>query len=59
MTALAYTSPVAADMRRYQLIINGQHAEAASGQRFSSVDPFLGAPWATAAAATGATSTAR
>ena len=36
-------------MRRYQLIIDAQHAEAASGQRFSSVDPFLGAPWATAA----------
>ena len=33
----------------YQLIIDGQPAEAASGQRYESVDPFLGAGWATAA----------
>jgi acyl-CoA reductase-like NAD-dependent aldehyde dehydrogenase len=49
MTAPADTTPATADLRRYQLIINGRHAEAASGQRFDSVDPFLGASWATAA----------
>jgi acyl-CoA reductase-like NAD-dependent aldehyde dehydrogenase len=49
MTAPADTTPATADLRRYQLIINGEHAEAASGQRFDSVDPFLGASWATAA----------
>jgi acyl-CoA reductase-like NAD-dependent aldehyde dehydrogenase len=49
MTAPADTTPATSDLRRYQLIINGRHAEAASGQRFDSVDPFLGASWATAA----------
>jgi acyl-CoA reductase-like NAD-dependent aldehyde dehydrogenase len=49
MTAPADTTPATSDLRRYQLIIDGRHAEAASGQRFDSVDPFLGASWATAA----------
>jgi acyl-CoA reductase-like NAD-dependent aldehyde dehydrogenase len=49
MTVPADTTQATADLRRYQLIINGRHAEAASGQRFDSVDPFLGASWASAA----------
>jgi (Z)-2-((N-methylformamido)methylene)-5-hydroxybutyrolactone dehydrogenase len=49
MTAPADTTPATADLRRYQLIIDGRHSEAASGQRFDSVDPFLGVSWATAA----------
>ncbi len=34
---------------RYQLVIDGRRVEAASGQRYDSVDPYLGAPWASAA----------
>ncbi len=34
---------------RYQLVIDGQRTEAASGQRYNSVDPYLGSPWASAA----------
>ena len=40
------TSP---DRPRYQLVIDGRRVEAASGQRYDSVDPYLGAPWASAA----------
>ncbi len=48
MTAAAVTGQPAS-RPHYQLIIDGQPAEAASGQRYESVDPFLGAGWATAA----------
>ncbi len=34
---------------QYQLVIDGRRVEAASGQRYDSVDPYLGAPWASAA----------
>ena len=40
------TSP---DRPRYQLVIDGHQVEAASGQRYDTVDPYLGAPWASAA----------
>ncbi len=33
----------------YPLVIDGQRIEAASGHRYDTVDPFLGAPWASAA----------
>ena len=33
----------------YALVIDGQRVEAASGRRYESVDPYLGAPWASAA----------
>ena len=31
------------DLARYQLVIDGRRVEAASGQRYDSVDPYLGA----------------
>ena len=34
---------------QYQLVIDGRRVEAASGQRYDTVDPYLGAPWASAA----------
>jgi (Z)-2-((N-methylformamido)methylene)-5-hydroxybutyrolactone dehydrogenase len=34
---------------QYSLVIDGQRVEAATGERYDSVDPFLGAPWASAA----------
>jgi acyl-CoA reductase-like NAD-dependent aldehyde dehydrogenase len=34
---------------RYQLVIDGRRIEAGSGHRYDTVDPFLGAAWATAA----------
>jgi (Z)-2-((N-methylformamido)methylene)-5-hydroxybutyrolactone dehydrogenase len=34
---------------RYQLVIDGHRVEAASGQRYDSIDPYLGVPWASAA----------
>src|ERR1700750_2268354 len=37
------------DLARYQHVIDGRRVEAASGQRYDSVDPYLGAPWASAA----------
>src|SRR3984885_10868796 len=37
------------DLPRYQLVIDGRRVEAASGRRYDSVDPFAGAPWASAA----------
>jgi acyl-CoA reductase-like NAD-dependent aldehyde dehydrogenase len=37
------------DLARYQLVIDGRRVEAASGLRYDSVDPCLGAPWASAA----------
>ncbi|HEU5419578.1 MAG TPA: aldehyde dehydrogenase [Streptosporangiaceae bacterium] len=52
MTAPAVTGQPAG-RPHYQLIIDGRRAEAASGQRYESVDPFLGAGWATAADADG------
>src|SRR6266699_2669545 len=33
------------DLPRYQHVIDGRRVEAASGQRYDSVDPYLGAPW--------------
>src|SRR5712672_688346 len=37
------------DVPRYQHVIDGRRVEAASGQRYDSVDPYAGAPWASAA----------
>src|ERR1700739_825492 len=37
------------DLPRYQLVIDGREVEAASGQRYDSVDPYLGQPGASAA----------
>jgi acyl-CoA reductase-like NAD-dependent aldehyde dehydrogenase len=37
------------NLARYQHVIEGRRVEAASGQRYDSVDPYLGAPWASAA----------
>src|SRR6266567_3058422 len=34
---------------QYQLVIDGRRVEAASGQRYDTVDPYVGAPWASAA----------
>src|SRR3989442_13046046 len=34
---------------QYQLVIDGRRVEAASGQRYNTVDPYVGAPWASAA----------
>ena len=36
-------------MTQYTLFIDGRRTEAASGRRYESVDPFLGAAWASAA----------
>ena len=36
-------------MPQYTLFIDGRRTEAASGRRYESVDPFLGAAWASAA----------
>jgi hypothetical protein len=33
----------ATDLPRYQHVIDGRRVEAASGQRYDSVDPYLGA----------------
>jgi acyl-CoA reductase-like NAD-dependent aldehyde dehydrogenase len=43
------TLPSTAELPRYQLVIDGNRVEAAAGQRYDSVDPYLGAPWASAA----------
>ena len=40
MTTLETSTP------QYQLVIDGRRVEAASGQRYDTVDPYLGAPWA-------------
>ena len=37
------------ELPQYQHVIDGRRVEAASGQRYDSVDPYLGAPWASAA----------
>src|SRR5256714_7871041 len=39
----------ATDLPKYQHVIDGRRVEAASGQRYDSVDPYLGAAWASAA----------
>src|SRR6202042_2629732 len=36
-------------MPEYTLFIDGRRVQAASGQRYDSVDPYLGQPWASAA----------
>jgi aldehyde dehydrogenase (NAD+) len=38
-----------AQLPHFSLVIDGQLTEPASGRRFESIDPFSGAPWATAA----------
>ena len=43
MTTLETSPP------QYQLVIDGRRVEATSGQRYDTVDPYLGAPWASAA----------
>ena len=43
MTALDTEQPT------YTLVIDGQRVEAAAGARYDTVDPFRGAPWASAA----------
>ena len=40
---------MSAELPRYQLVIDGNRVEANAGQRYDSVDPYLGAPWASAA----------
>jgi acyl-CoA reductase-like NAD-dependent aldehyde dehydrogenase len=45
MTALKTNT----DLPRYQHVIDGRRVEAASGQRYDSVDPYLGMAWASAA----------
>ena len=35
--------------QRFELVIDGQRIQAGSGRSYNTVDPFLGAPWATAA----------
>ena len=42
------------ELPRYQHVIDGRRVEAASGQRYDSVDPYVGQPWASAADAHGA-----
>src|SRR5882672_8826148 len=37
------------ELSRYQHVIDGRRVEAASGQRYDSVDPYLGIAWASAA----------
>src|ERR1700748_3604306 len=39
----------ATELPKYQHVIDGRRVEAASGQRYDSVDPYLGAAWASAA----------
>jgi aldehyde dehydrogenase (NAD+) len=41
--------PNPSDLPHFSLVIDGQRAEAASGRSYQTIDPFLGAPWATAA----------
>ena len=43
------TAELSPQLARYQLVIDGQRTEAASGQRYDSVDPYLGSAWASAA----------
>jgi hypothetical protein len=43
VTSLATEQPL------YTLVIDGQRVEAAAGHRYDTIDPFLGAPWASAA----------
>jgi aldehyde dehydrogenase (NAD+) len=38
--------PATATLTRYQMYIDGQFVDAASGDCFESDDPFLGSPWA-------------
>jgi aldehyde dehydrogenase (NAD+) len=37
------------ELPRYKHVIDGRRVEAASGQRYDSVDPYLGMAWASAA----------
>lgn len=52
MTTTADSRP--ADLPHFSLVIDGQPAEAVSGRSYQSIDPFRGAPWATAADGDGA-----
>ena len=47
MTTTQESAP--AQLPHFSLVIDGQPAEPASGRRYESIDPFSGAPWATAA----------
>jgi len=49
MSAPATSTDAAAQLRRYQLIIDGREVESASGRRYESADPFRGVSWASAA----------
>ena len=42
-----------AQLPHFSLVIDGQLTEPVSGRSYESIDPFLGAPWATAADAGG------
>ncbi len=42
-------SSATADLPHFPLVIDGERTEAASGRSYPSIDPYLGAPWATAA----------
>ena len=48
------TDSPAASLPHFSLVIDGQPAEAVSGRSYQSIDPFHGAPWATAADGDGA-----
>jgi (Z)-2-((N-methylformamido)methylene)-5-hydroxybutyrolactone dehydrogenase len=52
MTTTAESRP--ADLPHFSLVIDGQPVEAVSGRSYQSIDPFRGAPWATAADGDGA-----
>ena len=47
MTTTQASAP--AQLPHFSLVIDGQLTEPASGRSYESIDPFSGAPWATAA----------
>jgi len=53
MTTASQASPsggtAGGSLPHFPLVIGGQRAEAASGRRYETVDPFTGRPWATVA----------
>ena len=51
---MTVTDSPAAGLPHFSLVIDGQPAEAVSGRSYQSIDPFHGAPWATAADGDGA-----
>ena len=43
---MATVSPVMAELKEYDIYIDGAWCQAASGKRFESQDPYTGEPWA-------------